>query len=173
MSDSLWPHGLQHTRLPCPSLSPRVCSNPCPLSQWCYLTIMYHSIYFSISTLGGSYSYYCHITDQETKGSERCSYLSKVTQPVSGRVGMAKQSEIAKLSFLLRFHLNRVLWPKKSLRTSGLAHSSAFSSMSDSMWRRQEISVNWRDPGGVQEGDRVEVKPGRMAYIRSRKASYF
>ena len=27
-----------HTRLPCPSLSPRVCSNSCPLSQWCYLT---------------------------------------------------------------------------------------------------------------------------------------
>ena len=39
ISDSLWPHGLQHTRLPCPSQSPRVCSNSCPLSQWCYLTI--------------------------------------------------------------------------------------------------------------------------------------
>ena len=33
VSDSLWPHGLQYTRLPCPSLSPRVCSNSCPLSQ--------------------------------------------------------------------------------------------------------------------------------------------
>ena len=35
MYDSLWPHGLQHSRLPCPSLSPRVCSNSnsCPLSQ--------------------------------------------------------------------------------------------------------------------------------------------
>ena len=33
MSDSLRPHGLQHTRLPCPSSSPRVCSNSCPLSQ--------------------------------------------------------------------------------------------------------------------------------------------
>ena len=31
MSDSLWPHGLQHTRLLCPSLSPRVCSNSCPI----------------------------------------------------------------------------------------------------------------------------------------------
>ena len=30
---------LQHTRLPCPSLSPRVCSNSCPLSRWCYPTI--------------------------------------------------------------------------------------------------------------------------------------
>ena len=39
MSDSLWPHGLQHTRLPRPSLSLGVCSNSCPLSQWCYPTI--------------------------------------------------------------------------------------------------------------------------------------
>ena len=39
MSDSLWPHGLQHTRLPCLSLSPKVCSNSCPLSQWCHPTI--------------------------------------------------------------------------------------------------------------------------------------
>ena len=31
---TLWPHGLQHTRLPCPSTSPRACSNSCPLSQW-------------------------------------------------------------------------------------------------------------------------------------------
>ena len=39
MSASLWPHALQHTRLLCPPLSPRVCSNSCPLHQWCYLTI--------------------------------------------------------------------------------------------------------------------------------------
>ena len=36
--DSLWPNKLQHTRLPCPSLSPGDCSNSCPFSQWCYLT---------------------------------------------------------------------------------------------------------------------------------------
>ena len=33
------PHGLHHTRLPCPSLSPWVCSNSCPLSWWCHPTI--------------------------------------------------------------------------------------------------------------------------------------
>ena len=33
---TLWPHGLQHPRLPCPSPSPRVCSNSCPLSRWCH-----------------------------------------------------------------------------------------------------------------------------------------
>ena len=39
MSDSLRPHRQQHTRLSHPSLSPRVCSNSCPLSQWCQSTI--------------------------------------------------------------------------------------------------------------------------------------
>ena len=39
MSDSLQPHGLQHARLLCPTLSPGVCSGSCPLSQWCSLTI--------------------------------------------------------------------------------------------------------------------------------------
>ena len=40
VSNSLWPHGLQHTRFPCPSLSPRACSNSCPLSQRCHPTIL-------------------------------------------------------------------------------------------------------------------------------------
>ena len=39
MSDSLWPNVLQHTKLPCPSLMPRVCSNSCPLNRWCHPTI--------------------------------------------------------------------------------------------------------------------------------------
>ena len=39
MSNSLKHRGLQHPRLFCPSLSPRVCSNACPLSGWCYLII--------------------------------------------------------------------------------------------------------------------------------------
>ena len=41
VSDSLQPHGLQHTRPPCPSPSPGACSNSCPLSQWCHPTISY------------------------------------------------------------------------------------------------------------------------------------
>ena len=39
-SDSLWPHGLQHTRLPCPPPTPGAYSNSCPLSQWCHPTIL-------------------------------------------------------------------------------------------------------------------------------------
>ena len=39
MSNSLWPHGLQHTRPPCPSPTPGVYSNSCPSSWWCHPTI--------------------------------------------------------------------------------------------------------------------------------------
>ena len=48
MSDSLRPPGLQHARLPCPSLSPRVCSNSShPLHQWCHPTISSSVAFFS------------------------------------------------------------------------------------------------------------------------------
>ena len=47
MSDSLQPHGLQHASLPCPSLSPRVCSDSYPLSRWCHPTISSSVVPFS------------------------------------------------------------------------------------------------------------------------------
>ena len=47
MSDSLQPHGLWHARLPCPSPSPRVCSNSYSLSWWYHLTILSSVIPFS------------------------------------------------------------------------------------------------------------------------------
>ena len=47
MSDSLWPHGLQHARLPCPSPTPRAYSNSCPLSWWCHPIIPSSVIPFS------------------------------------------------------------------------------------------------------------------------------
>ena len=52
VSDSLWPQGLQHSRLPCPSPSPRVCSNSCPLSWW------YHPTNFSSVILLSSCLYF-------------------------------------------------------------------------------------------------------------------
>ena len=47
VSDSLWPHGMQYTRLPCPSPSPGVCSNSSPLSQWCHPIILSSVVPFS------------------------------------------------------------------------------------------------------------------------------
>ena len=47
VSDSLWPHEPQHARPPCPSPTPRVHLNPCPLSQWCHPTIPSSVVPFS------------------------------------------------------------------------------------------------------------------------------
>ena len=47
VSDPLWPHGLQHARLPCPSLTLRAYSNSCPSSQWCHPTISSSVVCFS------------------------------------------------------------------------------------------------------------------------------
>ena len=47
MSNSLWPHGPQHTRLPCPSPTPGAYSNSCPLSGWCHPAISSSVVPFS------------------------------------------------------------------------------------------------------------------------------
>ena len=54
MSDSLWPHEPQHARPPCPSRTPRVYPNSCPLSRWCHPSLhirwpKYWSFSFNIS----------------------------------------------------------------------------------------------------------------------------
>ena len=47
VSNTLQPRGLQHAKLPCPSPSPRACSNSCPLSRWCHPTISSSVVPFS------------------------------------------------------------------------------------------------------------------------------
>ena len=47
VSYSLWPHGLQHIRLPCLSSAPRMGSNSCPWSQWCHPTTSSSVVSFS------------------------------------------------------------------------------------------------------------------------------
>ena len=47
VSDSLWPHGLQHARIPLPSPSLGICWNSCPLSRWCHPTIQSSVVPFS------------------------------------------------------------------------------------------------------------------------------
>ena len=47
LSNSLWPHGLKHIRRPCPSPTPRACTNSCPSSPWCHPTISSSVVPFS------------------------------------------------------------------------------------------------------------------------------
>ena len=58
VSTSLWPHGLQDARFRCPSLSPRVCSHSCPLSQWCHPIISSSVVpFFCLKSFAASQSF--------------------------------------------------------------------------------------------------------------------
>ena len=58
MTNSLRPHGMQHSRLPLSSLSPRVCSDSCPSSQWCYLnTSSSAALFFCLQCFSASGSF--------------------------------------------------------------------------------------------------------------------
>ena len=86
VSDSLQPHGLQHTRPPCPSPTPRVNSNSCRLSQWCHPTISSSVIPFSSCPqpfpVSGSFQMSQLFTwsGQSIRGSASTSVLSMNTQ---------------------------------------------------------------------------------------------
>ena len=81
MSDSLWPHGLQHAQLPCPSPTPGPCSNSCPWSSWCHPSISSSVIPFSSclqsSPASGSFqmSQFFTSDDQRTGASASTSIL--------------------------------------------------------------------------------------------------
>ena len=72
MSIPLWPNGLQHARLPCPLLSPGVCSHSCPLSWWCYLTISSAALLsFCLQSFPASGSF--PVSQFFTSGGQSCS----------------------------------------------------------------------------------------------------
>ena len=85
VSESWWPHELQHTRLPCPSLSSRACSNSCPLSQWCHPTILFSVSPFSCPQsvlVSGSFpmSWLFTSVGQSTGASASASILPMIIQ---------------------------------------------------------------------------------------------
>ena len=70
MSDSLQSHGLQHAIIPCPSLTPRACSNSCPLSWWCHPTISSSVIPFSSCLLSFPASEFFPVSQFFTSGGQ-------------------------------------------------------------------------------------------------------
>ena len=85
-SDSLWSHGLQHFRPPCPSPSPGVCPSSFPLHRWCYLAISFSDALFSFSPqsflTSGTFSVSQLFTlgSQDTRASASASVLSTSIQ---------------------------------------------------------------------------------------------
>ena len=72
----LWSHGLQHARLPCPSLSPRVCSDSCLLSQWYHPTISSSVIPFSSCPQSFPASGSFPVSQLFTSGGQKLQYQS-------------------------------------------------------------------------------------------------
>ena len=86
VSDSLWPHGLQHARPSCPSPTPGVYSDSCPLSRWCHPTISSSVIPFSsqLQSFPASRSFqrsqFCASGGQSIRPSASASVLPKNIQ---------------------------------------------------------------------------------------------
>ena len=70
VSDSLWPHELQHARPPCPSPTPGVHSNSCPLSWWCHAAILSSVIPFSSCFQSFPESRSCPLSQFFTSGGQ-------------------------------------------------------------------------------------------------------
>ena len=84
MSNSLLPHGLQHTRLLCPPLSPGICSNSCLSGQWCYISIsssvtpffVFNQIFSNELTLCFRWSKYWSCSFSDSTSSEYSELIS-------------------------------------------------------------------------------------------------
>ena len=115
MSNSLWPHGLQHARLPCPSPSPGVCSNLCPLSQWLHPTISSSAVAFS----------FCHLSFPAS-GSFTMSWHF-----ASGGQSIGASASVLPMNILCWFPLELTGWI--SLQSMGLSRIFC----STTIWKHQ------------------------------------
>ena len=142
MSDSLWPHGLKHTRPPCPSLTPRVYSNSCPLSQWCHPTISSSVIPFS-----------SHLQSFPASGSFPMSQffasgsfpMSQIFASVGQSIGVSASASVLPMNIQDWFPLGWTGWI--SLQSEGLSRvfsnttvqKHPFFSTQPSLWSNSHI----------------------------------
>ena len=103
LSDSLWPHELQHTRPPCPSPTPGVYSNSCPLSRWCHPAISSSVVPFSSHLqsfpASGSFQMSQFVTSGGQCLSFRISPSSEYSGPISVRMDWLDYMVILFLAF--------------------------------------------------------------------------
>ena len=110
MSDSLWPHGLQHARLPCPSPTLRAYSNSCPLSQWCHPTISSSIVPFSSCLQSFPASGYIQMSQFFPSGGQS--------------IGASASASVLPINIQDWFHLGFTGWI--SLQSKGLSRVSYF-----------------------------------------------
>ena len=139
LPDSLWPRGLQHTRLPCPSLSPGIVSNSgvvsCPLSQWCYLTFSSFAALFSLwlqsSTAPGSFP----INRLFASGGQS---IGTSVSVLSMNIQRWLPLGLTGLISLQSKELSRAVRPVGSISSHYLVLPNK---------RQRESSIEWRQPG--------------------------
>ena len=123
MSNSLWCHGLQHTRLLFHSLSPRVPSNSYPLSQWCYLTISSCATLFSF-----------HLQSYPASGSFQWVSSWHVVVKV---LELQLQHQSFQWIFRVDFLYNWLVWspcsPRDSQESSPAPHFESINSLAPSL----------------------------------------
>ena len=105
MSDSLWPHWLQHTRSPCPSPTTGVYSNSCPLSQWWHPTISSSVIPFS-----------SHLQSFPAPGSFQ---MSQLFTSGGQSIGVSASTSVLPMNIQGLFPLGLIGWI--SLQSKGLS----------------------------------------------------
>ena len=122
LSDSLQPHWLQHTRLPCSSLTPSTCSNSCPSSRWCHPTISSSVVPFSSCLQSFPASGSFGISQFFTSGSQSIgtSASASVKQIVPGQM----LSPI--IFYCCRFTLLCCFWTELNMQTSLIKCSNIF-----------------------------------------------
>ena len=116
VSNSLWPHGLQHIRLPCPSPSPRACSNSRPLSKWYNPTILPSVTSFSCFQFfpaSGSFPISQFFTSGgQSVGTSTSAFILPVTIQGSFRIDWFDLAVQGTLKSLLQHHSSKasILW---------------------------------------------------------------
>ena len=128
MSNSLWPHGLQHARLPCPSPTPGACSNSCPLCRWCHPTISSTVALFS----------FC-LQSFPASGCFRMSWLFP-----SGDQSIGASASASVLPMNIQGWFSLKLTGLISLQSKGL--SRVFSSTTSNLWHSAFFMVRLWQP---------------------------
>ena len=88
MSDSIWPHGLQHTRLPCLSPTPGTYSNSCPSRWWCHPTISSSVVPFSSRLQSFPSSGALPVSQFFSSGGQKCWSFSFIISPSNKYSGL-------------------------------------------------------------------------------------
>ena len=164
VSNSLQPHGLQHARPPCPSPTPRVYSNSCPLTLWCHQTISSSVVPFCLQSFPASGSFLMSqlftSSGQNTGASVSASGFNEYSGLISCRIDWFDLAVQRTLKSLLQHHSWKasVLWCSAFFMFSTHIHT----------WRLEKNSHNKLENSSRDGNTRPPDLPPDESVCRSR-----